>query len=138
MSPIKRLMYLWTAHLSVALGFIGLFLPLVPTTPFLLMAASLYLRGSKRWYSWLMNHPLFGRILYDYLIHRSVQLKHKVIAWVMIWIGIGSSIAWSQNGWIQLLLAMIGSAVSLHIYLLKTRVKEIRLPNSTQTSLPRE
>ncbi len=109
------------AHVCVFLAVIGIFLPLLPTTPFLLLAASLYLKRSKRMHSWLMNHPLFGKIVYDYMIHKSVRFRNKLIAWSMLWIGLGASIVWVPYVWLKMMLFLIGVAVSIHIYLLRTR-----------------
>jgi len=132
---LKRYSYLIVAHVSVFLAFLGIFLPLLPTTPFLLLAASLYMKSSKRMHSWLLNHPLFGKIIYDYMIHRSVRLKHKFIAWTMLWAGLGFSMWWLSSAWLRLALFIIGVAVSVHIYLLKTRPSPAHDQQSSRVNL---
>ena len=120
------------AHLSVVLAVIGIFLPLLPTTPFLLLAAAIYLKHSKRMYSWLMNHEVLGRMVYDYMIHRSIHMKQKILAWLSLWTGIGISLHLSSNVWIRVVLGVVALLVSLHIYKLKTRLIDPKGENSHQ------
>jgi uncharacterized membrane protein YbaN (DUF454 family) len=138
MRKFKRWALLGLAHVSVALGFLGIFLPLLPTTPFLLLSAAIYLKTSIRFYSWLMNHRIFGRILYDYMIHRSVKFKHKLMAWIMLWLGMGTSFVLVPVWWVRLILVGIGLAVSLHIFLLKTRPPNVEDSHIPQSSLQKK
>jgi uncharacterized protein len=126
-STIKKQLMLLLAHLSVLLALIGIFLPILPTTPFLLLAAAIYLKHSKRMYRWLMNHELFGYIIYDYWIHRSVQRRHKIIAWLSLWSGIVFSMYLLANIWINGVLFLIATLVSIHIFKLKTRASSQEL-----------
>ena len=64
----------------VLLGVIGIFLPVLPTTPFLLLASALFLRSSKRWYDWLLNHPQLGPYVRDFILHRSIPIRIKVLS----------------------------------------------------------
>ncbi len=82
----KPLSYLWVGlgSLSLALGVIGIFLPLLPTTPFLLVAAFCYARGSPRLHAWLLNHPRFGRPIRDWEEDRVIRLRVKVLVTVMM------------------------------------------------------
>ena len=74
--------------LSVALGVIGIFLPVLPTTPFLLLAAACFLRSSRRLYHWLVNHPRLGPWVCDYLDGQGIPLKGKVWAIGLMWASI--------------------------------------------------
>lgn len=115
---------LWNAAGAVflALGAIGVPLPVLPTTPFLLLAAACFLRGSPRMYGWMMSNRLFGRQLAAYRAGQGVPARTKAMAVTLLWIGIGVSIALVVPGtaW-RLLLAAIGAAVTLHILALPTR-----------------
>ena len=87
-----RFWLLAAGHLSVGLAVLGAFLPLLPTTPFLLLAAACYVRASARFYNWLLNTKTFGPMIINWRDHRSVALKHKVMAVVFIAVSIGSSV----------------------------------------------
>ena len=78
--------------LFLALGAVGVFVPGLPTTPFLLLAAALYFRSSERLYSWLLNHRVFGKVIRNFRETRSISLHAKVISigtmWAMILLSI--------------------------------------------------
>jgi uncharacterized membrane protein YbaN (DUF454 family) len=65
---------------SLGLGILGAFLPVLPTTPFLLLAATLFLKSNKGLYDWLMNHPKLGPYISNFLKHKAIPLRIKVIA----------------------------------------------------------
>lgn len=75
---------LLAGHLSVACAFAGLFLPLVPTTPFVLLAAACYSRASDRFAHWLEEHPRLGPVLRDWRAHRAIAPRAKATATVLI------------------------------------------------------
>ncbi|WP_374566578.1 YbaN family protein [Ideonella sp.] len=77
---------LWLAGgaLALLLGFIGVFLPLLPTTPFVLLAAFCFARGSERWERWLLAHRLWGPLVRDWRAYRAVPLRAKQLATVMM------------------------------------------------------
>ena len=74
-NPVIRYVLLAIGWLSVALGVIGIFLPVLPTTPFLLLAAACFMRSSKRFYLWLVNHRQLGPWIVDSRIARSSSAK---------------------------------------------------------------
>lgn len=76
--------YLGLGWIFLALGVIGIFLPVLPTTPFLIVAAYCFNRGSDRFYAWLMNHPLLGPPVRDWHEHQMIRTKYKVLATTMI------------------------------------------------------
>ncbi|WP_444813269.1 YbaN family protein [Variovorax saccharolyticus] len=82
----RLLKALWLAAgaLSLLLGLIGVFLPLLPTVPFVLLAAFCFSRGSARWERWLVEHPRFGPWILDWRQHRAVPLRAKQLATVMM------------------------------------------------------
>lgn len=78
--------------LAVALGTLGVFLPLIPTTPFLLLAAACFVRSSDRLHAWLMNHRVYGPIIKGYREHRALPATSKATILVFTWAAILSSI----------------------------------------------
>ena len=75
--------------LSFALAVAGIFLPLLPTTPLLLLAAALWLRSSDRLYNWLINHRVFGEYIRNFRTHRAIPLRVKIYATTLVWLTIG-------------------------------------------------
>ncbi len=83
----QRLLWLIAGVLSLATGIVGIFLPLLPTTPFVLLAAFCFSRGSARCEAWLLNHPRFGPLVRDWRTHHAIPLRAKQLAWTMMAIG---------------------------------------------------
>ena len=83
----QRLLWLLVGALSLATGIVGIFLPLLPTTPFVLLAAFCFSRGSARCEAWLLNHPRFGPLVRDWRTHHAIPLRAKQLAWTMMAIG---------------------------------------------------
>lgn len=81
---LKSSLYLALGYLSFALGFIGIFLPILPTTPFMIVALWAFSKGSKKMHSWLLNHPKFGTSLQAWEQHRVIPIKAKLTAFVFI------------------------------------------------------
>ena len=113
---MKRLFFV-LAWLCVALGFLGVFLPLLPTTPFLLLAAWLFVRSSPRLYAWLMNHPRLGEYIRNFRENRAIPLRVKIISVAMVWLTIGFCIVAvvGQWWWAQAALALTAAAITWHI-----------------------
>lgn len=111
---------LWSVGVtSLVLGIIGIFLPGLPTTPFILLTAACFVRASPRAYAWLLNHHFFGPSLRDWEQHRSIPRKAKIIALLMMAFSVSTSL-WYFNGrpWLQLtvfLAAAIGAFVITRI-----------------------
>jgi hypothetical protein len=105
----------------VSLGIIGIFIPLMPTTIFFILAAASFARSSNRFYNWLINHPRFGKFIKDYRERRGMPLKSKVIAVTMLFFAIGSSAYFFTDKLIvRLILIFIAVGVSSYIISLKT------------------
>ena len=98
--------------LSVLLGVIGVFLPVLPTTPFMILAAYLFNKSSPRVHSWLTSTPYFGDAIIDWESHRVIRPKAKKTATIMIIILIGSTIVLSHLHWgLKIMLGAIGVSV---------------------------
>lgn len=102
---------------SLALGVAGIFLPLLPTTPFLLLSAWLFVRSSPRLYDWLMSHPRLGEYIRNFREERAIPLRVKIVSVSLIWLTIGFCIlsVVSEWWWAQAALALLATAISWHI-----------------------
>ncbi|WP_462378901.1 YbaN family protein [Pseudomonas sp. Marseille-QA0892] len=119
--PLVRALLISIGFLSVALGVLGIFLPLLPTTPFLLLAAGCFARSSPRFYRWLTSHPRLGPWIRDYLDGRGIPLKAKYWAVGLLWSSIGFS-AWIVDVlWVRLVLLTCAVLVTLYILRQPTR-----------------
>lgn len=120
---MKRYLLIISGSLSILLGMIGIVLPILPTTPFLILAAFCFLRSSGRLYNWLIGHKVFGRYIYNYMTYRAVMKRTKIVAMVLLWASLLISILVVDNLHIRLLLLVVGLAVSIHIATLKTLIQ---------------
>jgi uncharacterized protein len=122
--PVKKALLVIAGSISLALGVVGIFLPLLPTTPFLLLSAFCYMSSSKRLYDWLINHRIFGPYIYNYITYRAVRRNVKVGTLIILWLALLISIILVPNLYLRIFLLVVGVAVSLHILTLKTLAKE--------------
>ena len=110
LDTIKRILLVSAGSLSLGLGIIGIFLPLLPTTPLLLLAAACYIRSSDRLYNWLINHKRFGSYIRNYRDGNGIPFKAKVIGVTTLWISMLFTIFFViPLISIKILLALIGS-----------------------------
>ncbi len=91
-SRIVRGLLFAAGLLSVGLGVLGVFLPVLPTTPFMILAAACFAQSSDRFYQWLLNHRVFGQMIRDWREHGTIPLRAKLIAIPLIVLTIGASI----------------------------------------------
>jgi uncharacterized membrane protein YbaN (DUF454 family) len=111
-----RLLWIILGHISVGLAFLGAVLPLVPTTPFLLLAAACYSRGSDRFYNWLYTNKFFGKYLKDYQDGKGVPVHVKILALSFMWISTLVSIVFLVPGiWFKMLVMVIPVILTIHI-----------------------
>lgn len=116
-----RTLLIIAGTLCVVLAMIGILFPILPTTPFLLLAAVCYARSSDRFYRWLMNNAIFGSYIRNYREGRGIPLKQKIITIVLLWLSIGYA-AWqaAPQWWLKLILVGIAAGVTLHLLRTKT------------------
>jgi uncharacterized membrane protein YbaN (DUF454 family) len=120
LKSIRKYLLIFLGTLSLGLGIIGVFLPVLPTTPFLLLASFCYVRSSKRMYNWLINHRIFGSYIYCYLEYRAVPRKTKIGALIFLWTTLLVSAALVPSIHLRIFLLVVGIAVSIHLMTLKT------------------
>lgn len=80
-NPVIKMLVMGLGWLCVVLGFAGIFLPVLPTTPFLLLAAACFVRTSPQFYQWLIRHPRMGKYLVYYLDGKGMPLRANIIPW---------------------------------------------------------
>jgi uncharacterized membrane protein YbaN (DUF454 family) len=119
--------------LAVTLGVIGIFVPILPTTPFLLLAAFCYARSSERFYRWLLTNRWFGSYLRNYREGRGMALRDKLLTLTALWLAIGSSVAFAiASPWGKAALTLIALAVTVHL----ARIKTLRSPAAPRVESP--
>lgn len=122
--PALRMIFLVVGWLSVVLGVIGIFVPVLPTTPFLLLAAACFVRSSRRFYLWLVEHPRLGPWIRDYLEGQGIPLKGKVYTLGLMWASIAFSCYLVPLPWARGF--MLTSAVLVSIYILRQKTLRTR------------
>lgn len=118
---IRKALLIFAGTVCVALGVLGMFLPLLPTTVFLLMAAYCYSRSSERFHTWLLNNRVCGSYISNYKSGKGISIRQKGSTIAVLWASISFSIWMLSAGfWLTLLLVAIAVGVSLHLILLTT------------------
>jgi len=122
---VARLLWNAAGTLFLCIGIIGIAIPLLPTTPLLLLAAACYLRGSKRLYDWMMTNRVFGPYLSSYVHGKGVPLRVRIATVTLLWIVIGfSAIVVTDDALVRAVLALVAIGVSLHVLSLRGRTKD--------------
>ena len=118
---VKRWVLIAAGTVSAGLGILGVFVPLLPTTPFLLLAAACYARSSKRCHAWLLGNRFFGKYVRGYVEGRGVPLRVKLPTVVLLWATLGLSMAFAVSTLaLRLIFVVVGIAVTIHILTLPT------------------
>lgn len=106
---------------SLGLGILGIFLPVLPTTPLLLLAAALFLRSNKALYDWLLNHPKLGPYIRNFMVNKSIPLKIKIISVSMVWITLLNCAIFVAEHWaFRTFFILLATAITWHILSYKT------------------
>ncbi|WP_354685675.1 YbaN family protein [Cupriavidus necator] len=116
----RALRAIWVAlgGVCLLLGVIGIFLPVLPTTPFVLLAAACFARGSRRFHEWLLGHPRFGPLVSDWQRHRSIPFRAKCLALSMMWVSMGAT-AWLMRERPLVSAAMLACAVGVSVWMVR-------------------
>ena len=114
--PIMKALVFALGWISVVLGVIGIFLPVLPTTPFLLLAAACFVRTSPRFYHWLISHPRLGKYVIYYLDGKGIPLKAKIYTLAIMWTTLlTTAFILVPRTTVQVILPMIGIGTSIYI-----------------------
>jgi uncharacterized protein len=117
---MKRNLLLVCGLFCVVLATIGIFVPLLPTTPFLILASVCFLKSSEKAYQWLITNRFYGRYIAGWIEKKGIPMRVKLFSLVLLWTGIGVSFFYgTENMWIRTVLVIVLFAVSLHILLIK-------------------
>ena len=120
-SKLKKSLFVVAGTIFLALGCIGIVLPILPTTPFLLLSAACYYKGSERMHRWILNNRWFGNYIRNYKEGKGLPFKTKVFTLAMLWLVIGYSAFFVVNLFVfQVVLFAIAFGVSLHLITLPT------------------
>jgi uncharacterized membrane protein YbaN (DUF454 family) len=120
----KRRLLIAAGTLCTGLGIVGVFVPILPTTPFLLLAAACYMRSSERFYRWLTNNRVFGAYVRNYIEGRGMPMRIKLATILLLWLAIGLSITFAVESLvIRIILVSIAVGVTVHIALIRRRVE---------------
>jgi uncharacterized membrane protein YbaN (DUF454 family) len=115
-----KLLLIVCGSLAVALGVIGIFVPLMPTTVFLLLAAACYARSSDRFYRKLVNSRWLGSYIRSSREGAGMSRRQKIFTLALLWVGIGASAIWSVDAWwLRVLLLLIALSVTVHVARIK-------------------
>ena len=122
---LKKKLLVIIGLLSLILGIVGIVVPLLPTTPFLLLSATCFFKGSDRLYKWLMNHKYLGEYIRNYQEYKAIPLKTKIISISLLILTISYSIIFIvESIYIRVLLALIAILVITHILHFRTLDKD--------------
>ncbi len=120
-SPPIRWLLIAIGVLFTGVGFIGIFVPLLPTTPFLLLAAACFMRSSERLYNRLMDHRLFGTYIRNYRTFGAMTRRAKTGTLGLLWVTLFYAVLFvSSNLYLRLFLLLVGAGVTVHVLSLKT------------------
>ena len=103
--------------LSLGLGVVGIFVPLLPTTPLLLLSAWCFVRSSERLYEWLINNRYLGEYIRNFREHRAISLRAKILSVALIWLTIGYCVVTvvDEYWWAQIAMLLLAAAITWHI-----------------------
>lgn len=119
-----KALYLVIGSLSLALGVLGIFLPLLPTTPFLLLTAFFYFRGSPRLYNRLLSHKRLGAYIRNFREHRALPLRTKILSLTLMWSSMLYGVFFHiPSIWLKGLMLLVAGGVTCHILSFKTLKK---------------
>ncbi len=123
-SPFARAMYLGAGFLALFLSALGAVLPILPTTPFVLLAAACFARGSEHFHRKLLANRIAGPIILEWRIHRSIPRPVKRWVYLLMALSFGSSILIVPELWQKLMLVVMGSILAIFIWRVPVRDTE--------------
>jgi len=117
-----RVILISCGFLFTFLAILGAILPLVPTTPFLIVAAACFYRSSERFYNMIMHNRYFGHYLQDYRSGKGIPLRVKIMALVFLWTStLVSVFVFIPYLWLEILVIAVNTAITIHLYFVRTK-----------------
>jgi uncharacterized membrane protein YbaN (DUF454 family) len=121
-SPVVRALFFVAGIMALGFGIAGIFLPVLPTTPLVLLAAACFARSYRPFHEWLLANRLFGPMIHEWHEHRSIPYRTKITAIVMMGVTLGASIVFFvQPTWLKAALAAFGVGLAAWMYRLPSR-----------------
>ena len=121
MKELRKIILITFGTMSAGLGIAGIFLPVLPTTPFLLLSALCFSKSSEKFHKWLLTSRLTGKYISNYLSGRGMPVKQKIISISLLWLTIGSTVIFIiQALFVKIIILTIASAVTIHLLRIKT------------------
>lgn len=137
MGKMARILLISGGIICVVLGFLGIFLPILPTTPFLLLAAFLFTRSSGRFLNWLLSNRWFGAYIKNYREGRGIPAREKAFTILMLWATIGFTVFYIVPAWwVQGILLVIAVGVTTHLLRVKTYRPDVDVPENQRSYRP--
>lgn len=124
MGETRRIIYIILGSFFLILGAVGIFIPLLPTTPFWLLTCWFYLRSSEKLYNRAMSNRYFGSYIKNFLVDKAIPLRSKIISVSVMWLSaILTCIYLVECLWVKILLILISTGVTWHIFSFPTKKK---------------
>ena len=102
--------------ISIVLGVIGIVLPLLPTTPFILLAGACFAKSSEKFHHWIIHHPLFGPIINNFQNGQGIPRDVKIKVILFIWLTLGISIYFLSHQWVRLIIFIMGIGLTTFLW----------------------
>ncbi len=136
---VRKWLLLSAGILAVGFGVVGAFVPLLPTTPFLLLAAACFARSSDRHYEWLLNHRWMGAYVRNYREHKATTRRVKVVTMALLWGSIGYAVIAVADGWVvRTLLLSVAVGVTIHVLSLRVVTRDMSPEGATKSHAVRD
>src|SRR5574341_239961 len=139
MHMVVRPLLVAIGTLAVAVGIVGIFVPVLPTTPFLLLAAACYARSSDRFLRWLLYNPWFGSYVRNYRERQGMPKRLKLLTLLALWLTLGLSAAIAVPAWWgRIALIVVGLGVTIHLLRINTYrpAPDPKLPGHSRAARP--
>ncbi|MCL2500130.1 MAG: YbaN family protein [Defluviitaleaceae bacterium] len=120
---MKKALLIAAGLVSLALGAVGVILPILPTTPFVLLSAACFSMSHEGLEKWLQKNRIFGPFIDNYRTKQGISILHKTVSIAFLWSGLTVSMILTGTAWVYILLIMVGIGVTTHLLMIKTKTR---------------